>query len=277
LAIGLMAAITCTVGNLSAFRQDNLKRLLAYSSIAHAGYMLMAVAILWRPLSESDQAHPAYAAIGFYLIVYLFMNLGAFGIVAMVYWSTGRETIDTFVGLGRRNPALAVMMVVCLFSLVGLPPFGGFMAKWYLLFALYEGGLVWLVIIAVLNTLISLYYYARIAYAMYFAPDPGEPAIRAPGLGQLMAGVCAAVIILSCTLVAGRLKDFADARATNLHAVGDTSQASHAAARRLPADQTPAPESIQRPPMLTAEAGAVSERAPTRKVWPPSHAGSNRP
>ncbi|MBN2562996.1 MAG: NADH-quinone oxidoreductase subunit N [Phycisphaerae bacterium] len=219
-AIAILAAITCTFGNFSAYRQTNLKRLLAFSSIAHAGYMLMAVAIIWHPTSSmSNTAHPAFSAIIVYITVYLLMNLGAFGCVAMVYWATGKETIDAFNGLIRRSPVVAVVMAVCLFSLVGLPPLGGFIAKWYLLLALYDGGLIWLVIVAVANTLISLYYYARIAYAMCFTDD-GQPAIRTPVLGQIAVTVCAVAIILTGTLWAGTLKEFSDYRSRDLYAVG---------------------------------------------------------
>jgi NADH-quinone oxidoreductase subunit N len=222
-AIAVMAAITCTVGNLSAFKQTNLKRLLAFSSIAHAGYMLMAAAILWRPVGGDavGMAHPAFSAVVFYIAVYMLMNLGAFGVIAMVYWATGKETIDAFNGLSRRSPILAVMMAVFLFSLVGLPPMGGFFAKWWLLVPLWAAGpiwLKWLVIVAVFNTLISLYYYARIAKAMVFEDD-GQPAIRTPILGQAAVSACAILIVLAGTLYAGRLKDFADNRSRDLYAV----------------------------------------------------------
>lgn len=217
--IAVMAAITCTVGNLSAFRQNNLKRLLAYSSIAHAGYMLMAAALTWRPpYGDGSVAHPAFSAVTFYLAVYLLMNLGAFGVVALVYWTTGKETIDGLRGLWRRSPLLTVMMVACLFSLVGLPPLGGFMAKWWLLAALFDDGLVWLVVVAVLNTLISLYYYARIAYAMCFVDD-GQPAVKPAVSGQIVVTLCAVGLLLAGTLWANRLKVFSDGRSTNLYAM----------------------------------------------------------
>ena len=219
-AVAVMAAVTCTVGNLSAYWQTNLKRLLAFSSIAHAGYMLMAVAILWRPAgSPEGLAHPAFSAVIAYLAVYMFMNLGAFGVVACVYWATGKETIDAFVGLGRRAPLLAVVMAVCLFSLVGLPPLGGFMVKWYLLFALYDGGWLWLVIVAVFNTLLSLYFYARVAYAMFFRDDKEAVVVRCPASARLALVVSAAIVILTGTLWAGDLKTFADARSRDLYAV----------------------------------------------------------
>ncbi|MEK6643647.1 MAG: NADH-quinone oxidoreductase subunit N [Planctomycetota bacterium] len=216
-AVGIMAAITCTVGNFSAFRQTNLKRLLAFSSIAHAGYMLMAVSIIWQPReSAAGMPHPAYSAIIAYMIVYLLMNLAAFGIVAMVYWSTGRETMDAFKGLGWRNPLLGAVMATCLFSLVGLPPLGGFITKWYLLIALYDASLIWLILVAVFNTLLSLYYYARIVYAMYFVQSDEAP-IRAPAMGQFAVLACAVAILLSGTVYAGRLKSFSDARSRDIY------------------------------------------------------------
>jgi len=221
LGVGVLATATCTVGNLSAFWQTNMKRLLAFSSIAHAGYMLMAVAILLGPewfAEKGTAVHPGYSVVAAYVIVYLFMNLAAFGIVAMVYWATGKETIDAFNGLGWRNPALGVCMTVCLFSLVGLPPFGGFIVKWYLLAALYDSNYIWLIFVAVFNTLISLYFYARVAYAMWFVTSDEAP-IRASLLGQAMAIACAAVVILTGTFYAGRLKVFSDARSRDLYAV----------------------------------------------------------
>ena len=219
-AVAIMAAITCTVGNLSAFRQTNMKRLLAFSSIAHAGYMLMAVAVIWRPHGGDPGAavHPAFSAIIFYVSVYLLMNVGAFGIVAMVYWATGKETLDAFNGLARRSLVLTVAMAVILFSLVGLPPMGGFFAKWWLLVTLWEGGLEWLVIVAVFNTLISLYYYARIARAMIFSDD-GQPAIRTPILGRGVVALCAALVLLTGTVCVGWLKQFSDDRSRGLYAV----------------------------------------------------------
>jgi NADH-quinone oxidoreductase subunit N len=222
-AVAIMAAITCTVGNFSAFRQTNMKRLLAFSSIAHAGYMLMAVAILWRPDgSSSDPAHPGYSAVVAYIAVYLLMNLCAFGVVAMVYWATGKETLDAFRGLGWRNPVLGVAMATALFSLVGLPPLGGFIIKWYLLIALYNAGLVWLVFVAVFNTLLSLYYYARIVYAMYFVQSDEAP-VRPPAIAQLAVTLCAAGIFFAGTFWAGPLKRFADARSRDMFTSGQNS------------------------------------------------------
>ena len=249
-AIAVMAALTCTVGNLSAFRQMNLKRLLAFSSIAHAGYMLMAVAILWRPDGGGvGLSHPAFSSVTSYIMVYLVMNAGAFGVVAMVYWATGSESITAMNGLIRRNPVLAVSMAIILFSLVGLPPLGGFIAKYYLLAAVMKGGLAWLVVVAVLNTLISLYYYARIAKAMIFEDD-GLPLMPAPLSGQFAVVVCAVIILVTGTIGPSWLLNAGDATALNLYSVvqpdsSDTpsgiAQAKPAAsAMVVPAEQAPA-------------------------------------
>lgn len=223
MAIAIMAALTCTWGNFSALWQTNMKRLLAFSSIAHAGYMLMAVAIIWQPSADDasgalSPAHPAFSAIVAYLCVYLLMNLAAFSCIAFVYWSTGSESIDAFNGLIRRNPLMAIMMIIALFSLVGLPPMGGFLAKWWLLAALWDAKLIWLIFIAVFNTVISLYYYARIAVAMVFRDDD-RPPVRAPIAGQLIVAACGIAIVLTGTLWAGKLKEFSDHRSRDLYAV----------------------------------------------------------
>jgi len=220
--IGLIAAITCTYGNLAAFRQNNIKRLLAYSSIAHAGYMLMAGAILVR--YAPDEPHLGLSAVLAYLFVYLFMNLGAFGVAALLGWQTGTYTLEGFTGLGRRAPWLAVPMAICLFSLVGLPPLGGFVVKYWLLVALFDAGsaepalrtlLYLLIFVVVLNTLLSLFYYVGVIRAM-FLTDDDRPAVRVPAAGLLLVNGCAIVLILAGTLLIGTIKHRADAYATHM-------------------------------------------------------------
>ncbi len=197
--IGVIASVTCTVGNLAALRQESVKRLLAYSSIAHAGYMMMAAAILAVP-RDGANINPSVSALVSYLLVYLVMNLGAFGVTAMVVWQTGTDHISAFTGLGRRSPWLALPMAVCLFSLIGLPPLGGFTAKWWLLIALGKAAAdqpwLWvLVVVAVVNTAISLYYYASIVRQMYLADDASQPAVRAPLGGLVMVNLCAVLLL----------------------------------------------------------------------------------
>ena len=223
--IGIVAAITCTIGNLAAYRQTSVKRMLAYSSIAHAGYMLMAAVVLSSV--DIDQAHAAVSALVAYALIYLFMNLGAFGTVALVYWATGKETFDAFTGLGRRAPWLAVPMAVCLFSLVGMPPLGGFMVKFWLLKALFEAGsqpelvliqplLYSLVLVAVINTLISLFYYLRIIREMFLVDDD-QPAIEVPMSGLAMVNACAIVLVLTGTVMSNLVLKRSDSYATNLY------------------------------------------------------------
>jgi len=220
LGVGFLAALTCTLGNLAALRQESVKRILAYSSIAHAGYMMMAAAILVgrRGQWEASQAAAALVA---YLSVYLLMNLGAFGATALVVWHTGSDHLSAFSGLGRRAPLVALAMAVCLFSLVGLPPLGGFAAKWYLLLALgraaSEQRWLWvLVMIALLNTAVSLYYYVRIIRQMYLVDDRERAPFRpAPG-GTILVGACAVALVLLGTVWFSPLGRQAEVLASNL-------------------------------------------------------------
>ncbi len=160
--IGSLAMATMTVGNLSALRQTNVKRLLAYSSIAHAGYMLLGACVF---------SHVGTTAIVFYVVSYCFMNLGAFLVVmAVAETNGGDESIEAFRGLGRRAPLLAAAMTVFLVSLAGIPPMAGFVGKFYLFSALLAEGGLWnwlLAVVGVINSVVSLFYYARVMRAMY--------------------------------------------------------------------------------------------------------------
>ncbi len=217
-ALGIVAMVTCTYGNLAAYVQTSVKRLLAYSSIAHAGYMLMAVAVFAVPGSEASQQ--AVAALLVYVLIYLFMNLGAFGVTALVSWQTGSDSLDDFNGLIRRAPWLAVAMLFCLVSLVGLPPFAGFIGKYWILYALAQQGdaahwLYWvLFIVAVLNTLISLYYYMRVVVRMMLTDD-GRAEVRAPAGGTALVTACGLLLILLLVL-ASPVKRAADQYSVNL-------------------------------------------------------------
>ena len=158
LLLAIISALTMTVGNLAALPQRNIKRLLAYSSIAHGGYLLMG-AVLLTPEGLS--------AILFYLIVYFFMNLGAFYVVVLIANEAGSEMIDGYRGLATRAPFVAAAMAIFLFSLTGIFPFAGFFGKWLLFNAVISEGMYWLAIVGLLNSVVSLYYYARIVKAMY--------------------------------------------------------------------------------------------------------------
>lgn len=176
--LAFASAITMTYGNLAALRQPNLKRLLAYSTIAHAGYMLMGVVALYRftagpdgVITASAASPRAYEAIIFYLIAYLLMNLGAFGVVIYLANKTGSEDIMDIRGLGWKSPWAGGAMVVFLLSLTGIPPTAGFFAKYYLFIAAIDAGFLWLAIIAVINTVISLFFYFRIAKELFLRTE----------------------------------------------------------------------------------------------------------
>ncbi|MAE65297.1 MAG: NADH-quinone oxidoreductase subunit N [Phycisphaeraceae bacterium] len=155
--IGGAAAFSMTAGNVAALWQTNLKRMLAYSSIAQAGYLLMGVAVL-TPDGGAEQ----YGPILFYFIAYFFMNLGAFFVVTLVAAKTGSEDLDGYRGLITRAPALTILLGLCLISLLGLPPTGGFIGKLQLFQMAISGGMLWLAVVGGINTAISAYYYFRI-------------------------------------------------------------------------------------------------------------------
>ena len=188
LLLAILAAVTMTLGNLSALRQTSLKRLLAYSSIAHAGYVLMGLAAM---------SAAGFSASIFYLAAYYFMNLGAFGVLLYFEGITGKEDVDSLAGLGWRHPAASWAMVVFLVSLTGLPPTVGFYGKLLLFYEGVDAGLVWLVVIAALNSVISLFYYFRVAKALFLA-KPSEAPTRAH---PLLAGLL--VLLSAATVVAG--------------------------------------------------------------------------
>ena len=185
LLIGVLAAVTCTFGNLAAYAQTNIKRLLAYSTIAHAGYMMMAVppAILLVNL-DSDAGKSAIGALLLYLAIYLFMNLGAFAIVAFLRNQLGSEEIEDYGGLVRQCPGIVVCTAIVLFSLVGLPPLAGFIGKFAIFASLVDGYrataaggtaatfLMVLLVIGGINTAISLFYYLRVVKVMAIDPEP---------------------------------------------------------------------------------------------------------
>jgi NADH-quinone oxidoreductase subunit N len=177
----VIAAITITIGNITAIRQDNIKRMLAYSSISHAGVLLVGVSAMGLGSAS------AHASIVYYLIAYSAATLGAFTIVSYV-GSRGRERllVDDWAGLASQHGGAALAMTICLLSFGGLPPTGGFFAKFYVFKSamdVYNGQLLWLVVVGVVNSAISIYYYLRIVTAMYFreSSHPIAPT-RSPGL-----------------------------------------------------------------------------------------------
>jgi len=161
------AVLTMTVGNLVAIPQKNVKRLLAYSSISQAGYILVGFV-----------GSPAFgaSAVMFYLLVYTLTNVAAFSVVIAFSQATGSDQLDDYAGLARREPLLALAFVFALLSLAGIPPLGGFVGKFYLFAAAMQKGYLWLVIVAALNSILSLYYYLLVLRRMYIT-DPAVPAV----------------------------------------------------------------------------------------------------
>ena len=200
LLLAFVAAITCTFGNLAAYGQTNIKRMLAYSTIAHAGYMIMPVAAaLALAATEPALARQAIAALLFYITIYLFMNLGAFAIVAFLRNKIGSEEIADYAGLVRTAPFTVVCFTVILFSLVGIPPFAGFLGKAWIFLSLIQAWnkvgsivMITLLVIAGLNTAISLVYYLRVAKVMAIDP-PAETSQATSGLPFLPATYVALV------------------------------------------------------------------------------------
>lgn len=186
LLLALLAAITMTLGNLSALRQGNLKRMLAYSSIAHAGYALMGVAVM---------NEKGFSAAIFYLAAYYFMNLGAFGFLLFFEGVTGSEEVDSLKGLGWRYPLVSSAMVVLLVSLTGLPPTVGFYGKLLLFYQGVDAGYGWLVVIAALNSVISLFYYFRVAKALFLSTAEEKPRIAQPVLAGLITVLAVFTIV----------------------------------------------------------------------------------
>jgi NADH-quinone oxidoreductase subunit N len=186
----VLCMVTMTLGNFAALSQRNLKRLLAYSSIAHAGYMLMGFVVL---------SNEGLRAMLFYMVVYYLMNVGAFLVVMIVANATGREDIEGYRGLAWRGGAApAVAMAIFLFSLTGLPPLAGFVGKFYLFAAVIRQHFYLLAVVGVLNSVVSLYYYARIVRTMFLDfPDGSEaPVTVSVHNGAFMWLLSAATLVL---------------------------------------------------------------------------------
>ena len=194
----VLAVLTMLVGNLFAIRQNNLKRLLAFSSISQVGFILVGI-------SGSSQA--GSASMIYFILVYIFSNLGAFGVVSFISAVTGKETIDDYKGLYTTNPFLAWVLAIALFSLAGIPPTAGFFGKFFLLMAGAGDGNYEIITIAALNMVIALYYYLRVVKAMFM--DINEQPIEKlsiPIFPKAAMLLCAAGIII--TGFAGWIYDY---------------------------------------------------------------------
>jgi NADH-quinone oxidoreductase subunit N len=195
IVIFVLATLTMTLGNLVALTQDNVKRMLAYSSIAHTGYMLVGLAAYAGGQIEGLEG------LLFYSAAYAFMNLGAFAVVAALQKRPGvTSRLETFAGLGRREPLLGILMVLFLLSLTGIPPTAGFFAKAYVILAAVQGGgwLTLLAVIAVLNAAAAAFYYLRVVVYMYMREPQVEPA--PVGHGALLRLGLAITAVMTVTL-----------------------------------------------------------------------------
>ena len=184
-----LAAVTMTIGNLAAIAQSNLKRMLAYSSVAHVGYMMVGLV---------SGGTAGAGAILYYLFAYSFTTVGTFGVLCLCE-RAGEEAVEVgdYAGLGRRHPILAGALTLFLLSLVGIPPLAGFVGKFYLFGAAVQGGYFWLAVVGVLNSAIAAYYYLRVIVYMYMREPEGETATLAPSFaGGVALAVAAAGVVL---------------------------------------------------------------------------------
>lgn len=217
--VGLIGAITCTFGNLAAYGQSNIKRLLAYSTIAHAGYMMLPVSAVIVFMGDSpENARYAVMSIAFYIGTYLFMNLGAFAIVAFLRNAMRSEEIADYAGLIKQCPGVVVLFSTILFSLIGLPPLAGFVAKFAIFGALADAHLWMLLLVGGLNTVISLFYYLRVVKTMTLDPEPEDRLPVSLPLSSV-AGVYMVIVTLPVLLLgpwSNGLFEWARAAAANL-------------------------------------------------------------
>ncbi len=210
-----LAVISMTLGNVVALVQKNIKRLLAYSSIAQAGYTLIGVAALQATTAQGQEQ--AVAAIAFYMVMYTFTNLLAFGVIILFSETTGSETIADLAGLSRRNPMLALAMTIALLSLGGVPPAAGFFGKFFLFQAAVNSNLVWLAMFGVLNSIVALYYYLVVIKVMYV--DRSEDEDKPIAVSQTyvwVLGATAVIVILLGTFLATPIFEWATRGASAL-------------------------------------------------------------
>ncbi len=204
----ILAILTMTLGNVVALRQTSVKRMLAYSSIAHTGYILVGLAAFRPDMAVAGQANDAVASVLFYLFSYVIMNIGAFGVIIWLQHNKGAEFLDDFRGLSTWAPAPAALMLVLLLSLTGIPPTIGFLGKYYIFVAALRSGLGWLAVIGMLNSAVAAFYYLRVMWYMYFEEPKGERKQVPSGLlvGGLALSVALVVIFF---IVAGPVLDLA--------------------------------------------------------------------
>jgi NADH-quinone oxidoreductase subunit N len=208
--LAVLATLTMTVGNLIALAQKNVKRLLAYSSIAHAGYAMIGV-VAFSQLGVASAV--------FYLIAYILTNLLAFGIVGVVGHVTGSDDVSAYNGMGRRNATLSLAALVAFLSLAGMPPFGGFVAKFFVFAAAIQSGWIWLAVVGILNSIVGLYYYLNILKYIYLYRMENQDEDRQPVPVSRPVGIALVVLVIGVLLIGtlfGPWFGFANHAALNL-------------------------------------------------------------
>ncbi|MGD9115854.1 MAG: NADH-quinone oxidoreductase subunit N [Dehalococcoidia bacterium] len=207
----ILAAVGMTVGNVIALTQKNIKRMLGYSSIAQAGYLLVGMATLcFLPaLLRDGSAFTGQSGLLFFLASYALTNIGAFTAIIAISNKVNSDRVDDYAGMGQRAPFLALALSLCLISLIGIPPAAGFMAKFYIFSSAVHQGLLWLVIIAVINSVISAYYYLRVVKVMWL----GKPAARSKVPSSLPLKIALAISclgVLAMGIVPGFMMNLAE-------------------------------------------------------------------
>jgi NADH-quinone oxidoreductase subunit N len=186
--IAILAAASMILGNIVAIVQTNIKRMLAYSSIAHAGYMLTGIAA-----GTLD----GQVGVMFYLVAYTMMNLGAFAVISFMEQEGDRNlSLDDYMGLNRSQPMLAALMAIFMFTLAGIPPFAGFFGKYYVFMSAIKANMTWLAIIGVLTSLVSAYFYLRIVVLMYFRDGKADIVEKPSRMAMLAVGLCAVFVVV---------------------------------------------------------------------------------
>ncbi len=199
MVFAVLAVISMITGNVAAIPQTNIKRLLGYSSIAQAGYIMVGLAasgIFNAASSSLPNGIAAQSGVLFFLTSYALTNLGAFIAIIMITNKTGTDLIEDFAGIGKRAPLLALALTLCLVSLIGIPPAAGFMAKFYIFGQAVKDGLLWLVIIAVINSVISAYYYLRVVKVMWFNEPYTMEKVPAPAAPTVALAICCLGVLL---------------------------------------------------------------------------------
>lgn len=199
LLLAILAAVTILAGNLIALVQKDVKRLLAYSSIAQAGYILVGLA-----------AANTYGLKGvlFYAMIYVFANVGAFAVATAVETDTGKTSIEAFAGLSKRSPMLSAIMSICMLSLAGIPPMAGFAGKFYLFSGAIQSGYLWLALIGLIMSMVSVYYYLGVAKVMYIGENESELPVKTGSGGVIALWVCV-IATIAIGIYPGPLSEFA--------------------------------------------------------------------